>query len=116
MTTTGAARPRSLSNSFSTFLYQRPRLVLALLLVPPLLWLGIIYLGSLFTLLAQSFFSIDDFTAQTIYEPTLATYARLFTATNLSIIFRTLAMWSPSFPGSSPFRSPTTSRALPAGA
>ena len=94
MTQTDLARPRSLSNSLSTFLYQRPRFVMTLLLVPPLLWLGIIYLGSLFTLLAQSFFSIDDFTAQTIYEPTLATYARLFTATNLNIIFRTLAMAS----------------------
>lgn len=87
-------RARSLSNTLSTILYRRPRLVLTLLLVPPLLWLGIIYLGSLFTLLAQSFFSIDDFTAQTVYEPTLATYARLFTTTNLSIIFRTVAMAS----------------------
>ena len=30
----------------STYFYLRPRLVLLLLLVPPLLWLGIIYLGS----------------------------------------------------------------------
>ena len=34
---------------------------LALLLAPPLLWLGVVYLGSLFALLAQSFFSIDEF-------------------------------------------------------
>lgn len=94
MSTEAALRPKSLSNVVSTALYRRPRLVLALLLVPPLLWLGVIYLGSLFTLLAQSFFSIDDFTAQTVYEPTLATYARLFTATNLSIIFRTVMMAS----------------------
>ena len=31
------------------------------MLTPPLLWLGVIYLGSLFALLLQSFFSIDEF-------------------------------------------------------
>ena len=41
--------------------WRKPRLLLALLLVPPVLWLGIVYLGSLFALLAQSFFSIDEF-------------------------------------------------------
>jgi hypothetical protein len=39
---------------------------------PPLLWLGIIYIGSLFALLLQSFFSLDDFTGQVKYELTLA--------------------------------------------
>jgi len=76
----------------STFLYLRPWLVLSLLLVPPLLWLGIVYLGSLFALLVQGFFSIDDFTGLTVYTPTLATYAELFTATNLVIILRTVLM------------------------
>ena len=76
----------------STFLYLRPRLVLLLLLLPPLLWLGIIYLGSLFALLAQSFFSVDDFSGLVVYEPTLATYAELFTPANLAIITRTVAM------------------------
>ncbi len=52
-------------------------LLLVLLLVPPLLWLGVIYVGSLFALLAQSFFSIDHFTGLIRYEPTLATYAEL---------------------------------------
>jgi putative spermidine/putrescine transport system permease protein len=89
---TAATRQRSFTNGLSTFLYRRPRLVLTALLIPPLLWLGVIYLGSLFTLLAQSFFYIDDFTAQIVYQPTLDTYARLFTATNLSIIWRTLMM------------------------
>lgn len=87
-----ATQSRSFSNGMSTFLYRRPRLILTVLLMPPLLWLGIIYLGSLFTLLAQSFFSIDDFTAQIVYQPTFDTYIRLFTATNLSIILRTLMM------------------------
>jgi putative spermidine/putrescine transport system permease protein len=76
----------------STFLYLRPRFVLLLLLVPPLLWLGVIYLGSLFALLAQSLFHIDDFTGLVVYEPGLQTYAELFTPANVSIITRTVVM------------------------
>ncbi len=84
--------PRSFGSRLSTYFYLRPRLLLMLFLLPPLLWLGIVYLGSLFALLAQSFFQVDDFTGQVIYEPTLGNYARLFGAVNLSIIGRTLAM------------------------
>jgi putative spermidine/putrescine transport system permease protein len=76
----------------STFLYLRPRVMLLLLLVPPLLWLGVIYLGSLFALLAQSLFHIDDFSGLVVYEPGLQTYAELFTPANLSIITRTVVM------------------------
>jgi len=76
----------------STWLYLRPRVLLLLLLVPPLLWLGIIYLGSLLALLVQSVFYVDDFTGQVVYEPTLATFAELFTPTNLTIILRTVVM------------------------
>jgi putative spermidine/putrescine transport system permease protein len=76
----------------STFLYLRPRLVLLLLLVPPLLWLGVIYLGSLFALLLQSFFYIDDFTGQVVREFTLRTLGELFTGANRDVIVRTVAM------------------------
>ena len=76
----------------STFLYLRPRVMLLLLLVPPLLWLGVIYLGSLFALLAQSLFHIDDFSGLVVYEPGLQTYGELFTPANLSIITRTVVM------------------------
>ena len=76
----------------STFLYLRPRVMLLLLLVPPMLWLGVIYLGSLFALLAQSLFHIDDFSGLVVYEPGLQTYAELFTPANLSIITRTVVM------------------------
>ncbi|MBL8710549.1 MAG: ABC transporter permease [Rhodospirillaceae bacterium] len=84
----------SLSNRLSTYLFNRPNLVLCLLLLPPLLWLGVIYLGSLFSLLVQSFFSIDDFTGKVVYDLSLNSYARLFSATNLAIIFRTVMMAS----------------------
>ncbi len=87
-----AATSPNLLGRISTALYLRPRLLLSLLLVPPLLWLGIVYLGSLFALLVNSFFHIDDFTAQIVYEPSLATYARLFSETNGAIILRTVSM------------------------
>jgi putative spermidine/putrescine transport system permease protein len=82
----------SLSSRLSTYFYLRPRMLLALFLLPPLLWLGIVYLGSLFALLAQSFFQLDDFTGKVVYQPTLGNYVRLFGEVNLSIIGRTLGM------------------------
>jgi putative spermidine/putrescine transport system permease protein len=81
------------SRSTATFLYRRPTLYVLLLLIPPLLWFGTVYLGSLFTLLVQSFYAIDDFTARIVYEPTLATYKQVVTQpANLDIIQRTLVM------------------------
>jgi putative spermidine/putrescine transport system permease protein len=44
-----------LLRAVSTYLYQRPRLVLSLLLGPPLIYMLVIYLGSLFNLLVYSF-------------------------------------------------------------
>lgn len=73
-------------------LYRRPRLVLALLLAPPLLYLGVVYLGSLLALLVQSFFALDDFTGQVVYEPTLRTYASLLAPANVDIFLRTAGM------------------------
>jgi len=77
----------------STFFWRRPYWYLALLLVPPLLWFGTVYLGSLFALLAQSFYRIDDFTAQIVREPTLATYGQLVSQpANVDIVLRTVTM------------------------
>ncbi len=79
--------------AFSSFLYRRSTFYLLLLLVPPLLWLGTVYLGTLFALLTQSIYSIDDFTAQIVRKPTLATYKQLLTQpANLDIVLRTLSM------------------------
>jgi putative spermidine/putrescine transport system permease protein len=79
--------------ALSTFLYRRPILYILLLLIPPLLWFGTVYLGSLFTLLAQSMYAIDEFTAKVVYEPTLATYKQVVTQpANIDIILRTLSM------------------------
>ncbi len=92
MTAAVAAAPQGLGRRLSTALYRRPALFLLLLLTPPLMWLGIIYLGSLFALLLQSFFSIDEFTGLVRREFTLATYGELFTPANLDIIARTAGM------------------------
>lgn len=76
----------------SDTLWRHPRLLIVVLLAPPVAWLGIIYLGSLFALLAQSFFSIDEFSGLINYEFTLRTYAELFKAYNFDIILRTVTM------------------------
>ncbi len=84
-----APRAASIVERVSTALYRRPTLLLILLLAPPLLWLGVIYLGSLFALLAQSFFAIDDFSGRVVREVTLKTYGELFSLANLDVILRT---------------------------
>mgnify|MGYP000462591778 FL=1 len=85
-------RSEGIGTRLSDTLWRRPGLLLILLLLPPVLWLGIIYLGSLFALLLQSFFSIDHFTGLVNYEFTLKTYAELFTPANFDIILRTVTM------------------------
>lgn len=72
--------------------WRQPRLLLLLLITPPLLWLGVVYLGSLLALLLQSFYSIDEFSGVVKEEFTLKTYAELFRAQNLDIIVRTVVM------------------------
>ena len=89
---TTAGPGEGLGMRFSDALWRRPALLLFLLLLPPVLWLGIIYLGSLFALLLQSFFSIDHFSGMINYELTLRTYAELFTPANFDIILRTVTM------------------------
>jgi putative spermidine/putrescine transport system permease protein len=87
-----ALLPQSPSQKISNFLYAHPKLVLALLLGPPMLWMVGIYISSLFTMLLQSFFRLDDFTGQIVREFTLSTYAQLFTASNIDIVQRTASM------------------------
>ncbi len=93
MTTRTAIMPdRGLGDRLSALFWRRPKLLLMLLITPPLIWLGVIYLGSLAALLVQSFFSIDEFSGVINYELTLKTYGELFRAANLDIIIRTLLM------------------------
>ncbi len=76
----------------STYFYQRPWLVLALLLGPPLLYMLVVYLGSLFLLLVNSFYYLEEFTGLIVREFTLKTYAQIFEPANREIFFRTTAM------------------------
>ncbi|SDH78061.1 ABC transporter permease [Pseudomonas panipatensis] len=80
------------TRALSSFLYRRSTLYLLLLLVPPLLWFGVIYIGSLFALLWQSFYTFDDFTMAVTPELTLANYRVLFNPANYDIVLRTLGM------------------------
>ncbi|MBI4672403.1 MAG: ABC transporter permease [Chloroflexi bacterium] len=82
----------SLLHRISTFFHHHPTMGLALLLAIPLLWLGLVYLGSLAALLLQSFFKLDDYTGQVVREFTLDTYKQLFTRSNMDIVLRTAAM------------------------
>ena len=83
---------RGLADRLTALFWRRPRVLLLILLAPPLLWLGVVYLGSLAALLLQSFYSIDEFSGVVKQEFTLKTYAELLRAQNLDIILRTLAM------------------------
>jgi putative spermidine/putrescine transport system permease protein len=76
----------------SNFLYRYPWLFILLLLALPMGWMLTIYLGSLAALLVNSFFRLDDFTAQIVRDFTLSTYAQLFTPANLDIVYRTTSM------------------------
>jgi putative spermidine/putrescine transport system permease protein len=86
------AAPPSALHRLSTGLYLRPRVLLGLLLGPPLLWLGVIYLGALVALLLQSFFYVDQFSGLVVRRLSLATYWDLLTLANLDIVIRTTAM------------------------
>jgi len=89
----GAILPdRGLGDRLSALFWRHPRLFTGLLLAPPLIWLGVVYLGSLAALLVQSFYSIDEFSGLINREFTLSTYGELFRAQNVDIILRTLTM------------------------
>ncbi|MEY3979394.1 MAG: hypothetical protein RLZZ375_823 [Pseudomonadota bacterium] len=78
----------------SSLLLRREYYLPLLLLVPPLLWFGVIYLGSLFTLLAQSFFRLDDFSGTIVYEVGLQNFIALLEPANLDVIKRSVVMAS----------------------
>ncbi len=93
MTTSNAVlADRGFGDRMSATFWRRPGLLLALLMTPPLLWLGVVYLGSLAALLLQSFYSIDEFSGVIKEEFTLKTYGDLLRPSNMDIIIRTLVM------------------------
>jgi putative spermidine/putrescine transport system permease protein len=76
----------------STYLFLRPKLVLLLLLGPPMLYMLVVYLGSLFALLVNSFYYLEEFTGLIVREFTLQTYALTLNPANREIFFRTTLM------------------------
>jgi putative spermidine/putrescine transport system permease protein len=90
--TARAADPPAALRRLSTALYFRPRLLLLLFLGPPLLWLGVVYLGALAALLVQSLFRVDEFSGLVVHELSLETYRQLSTIANLDIVLRTTVM------------------------
>jgi putative spermidine/putrescine transport system permease protein len=82
----------SMWRRISTFFYRRPRLALLLLLAPPLLWLGVVYLGSLFALAAQSFYHLEPFSGKVLRDFSLSNYQELLSASSRDIIGRTSLM------------------------
>ncbi len=79
-------------NRLSAFFFQRPKLVTLLLLALPMLYMLVVYLGSLFSLLINSFYYLEEFTGLVVKEFTLSTYAQLLKPTNLGIFRRTAGM------------------------
>ena len=78
----------------SDLFFKKPGLLTLMLLLPPILWIVVVYIGSLMALLLQSFYSLDDFSGLIVREFTLFTYAELLETANREIIFRTVIMAS----------------------
>jgi putative spermidine/putrescine transport system permease protein len=86
------ARPPTLRRRVSDLLYTRRGLLLLTLLAPPLLWFGVVYLGSLLVLLANAFWGLDDFTGQVVREFTLKNFTALAEGANVDVALRTIVM------------------------
>lgn len=84
--------PPSLPRRISTFFFRRPNLSLILTLLLPLLWLVVFYIGSLSSLLVNSFFRLDGFTGLIVRQFSLQTYQELASPSNVDIFVRTAVM------------------------
>jgi putative spermidine/putrescine transport system permease protein len=76
----------------SGFFYRHRWTKLLVLLLPAVLWLLVLYLGSIGGLLVFSFWSIEEFTGLIDRTFTLSTYADLLEPANRDIVLRTLGM------------------------
>jgi putative spermidine/putrescine transport system permease protein len=76
----------------SAFFYRHPRAKLLLLMAPAVLWLVVVYLGSVGAMLRQSFWSLQEFTGALDRTFTLSTYGQLFDGANRDIIVRTVGL------------------------
>ncbi len=88
-TTTLRSEPgRGPAGRASAFLYRHPGLRLSGLLAPPMLWLVVAYLASLFALFVTAFWSTDDFTGALQRTFTLANFQEIVSTP----VYRTLTL------------------------
>ncbi|GAA4361449.1 ABC transporter permease [Paeniglutamicibacter cryotolerans] len=73
------ATRRSLTDVVSRVLYVRPKLRVTALLLLPMLWLGVLYIGSLALLFITAFWTTDSFTSKVIPAFTLENFAEILT-------------------------------------
>ncbi len=92
MTETIQLSRRSTLQRISTYLYTHPNLLLALLFSLPLLYMLIVYIGSLAGMLVNSFFRLDEFSGKVVREFTFKNYLDLLKPTNRDIVLRTVGM------------------------
>jgi putative spermidine/putrescine transport system permease protein len=84
----------SRARRLAAWLHARPRMQLRLLLAAPLLWLVLVYLGSLAILLLNAFWTSDPFTGKVNpFDWSLDAFVRIFSNdVYRTIAFRTLGM------------------------
>jgi putative spermidine/putrescine transport system permease protein len=87
-----SAPPDSIWRQISSFLYRRPWLIMTLLLLPPIIWLGVVYLGSLGAMMVNSFYIYNSFSGKVTPGFTLANYGKLFAGSNPVIVERSAGM------------------------
>ncbi len=95
MTTVTMSRqpPSSVRRRVASWLHRHRRTRLALILALPLGWLGIAYLGSLFVLFLNAFFTTDPFTSLVVRTFTLDNFVELFsTEVYRTVTLRTVGM------------------------
>ena len=83
---------RTIAGRASAFSYRHPVGKALLLLLPGLLWLGVIYLGSLGAMLTYRFWHLEEFTGLIAREFSFRTFGLLFEPANRDIIVRTAGM------------------------
>jgi len=96
MTTTAmplAPPVRSPTRRIAAWLHRHRGVRLVVILALPLAWLGVVYLGSLFVLFLNAFWTTDEFTSLVVQEFTLDNFVELFTTeVYRAVTLRTVGM------------------------
>ncbi|MFB7493351.1 ABC transporter permease [Streptomyces sp. NPDC056161] len=93
MTVVAPTAGRNTARRLAGALHRRPRLRLALLLTAPLLWLGVLYLGSLAVLFVSAFWTTDSFTSEVVKVWSTDTFrALLTTPVYRQVVLRSVAV------------------------